>query len=390
MLDGDVFVVANPSANAAILAVADATSGGINHNGNDAYALLNGSTEIDVIGQIGVDPGSAWGVEPITTVNHTLVRKSTVCEGDPDGSDAFDPAVEWDAFSTDYTDVLGAYTAECGTGPADPKINEFSYDTVSTDVEFIELFGDPNTDYSAYTLLEIEGDSGTTTGYIDEVIAVGTTDGNGLYLASLSANTLENGTVSLLLVKDFTGAYGDDIDADDDGVIDNAPWSELTDAIAVDEGDTGDRAYGSTVLYAYYDGLAFEPGGASRIPDGFDTDAVTDWVRNEFDNDNNPVVGEAYNTPGAFNLAYVETTANPKINEFSYDTVSTDVEFIEVIGDPNTDYSAYTLLEIEGDSGATIGTIDEVIPVGITDGNGLFLASLAATSWRTARSRCCW
>ena len=32
-----------------------------------------------------------------------------------------------------------------------------------------------------------------------------------------------------------------------------------------------------------YDGLTFAPGGASRIPDGTDTDTAADWVRNDFD-----------------------------------------------------------------------------------------------------------
>ncbi len=29
--------------------------------------------------------------------------------------------------------------------------------------------------------------------------------------------------------------------------------------------------------------MAFAPGGASRIPDGTDTDTTGDWVRNDFD-----------------------------------------------------------------------------------------------------------
>ena len=40
----------------------------------------------------------------------------------------------------------------------EPKINEFSASTTGTDVEYVEIFGTANTDYSAYTVLEIEGD----------------------------------------------------------------------------------------------------------------------------------------------------------------------------------------------------------------------------------------
>ncbi len=183
------------------------------------------------------------------------------------------------------------------------KINEFSASTTSTDVEFVEIYGDASTDYSAYTILEIEGDSTSAVGAIDEVITVGTTDGSGFYLASLPANALENGTISLLLVKDFTGAADEDIDEDNDGIMDYTPWSAIVDSVAVNDGDTGDITYGVPVLYAYYDGMNYGPGGASRLPDGFDTNSQSDWVRNEFDLDNNPAVGEAYNTPGTTNLA---------------------------------------------------------------------------------------
>ncbi len=81
--------------------------------------------------------------------------------------------------------------------------------------------------------------------------------------------------------------------------------------LAVNDGDSGDLNYGVPVLYGNYDGVSsYPPGGASRIPDGFDTDSPTDWVRNDFDlagipdHDGSITLGEAYNTPGAPNEAY--------------------------------------------------------------------------------------
>ena len=87
--------------------------------------------------------------------------------------------------------------------PPTPTINEFSASTAGTDVEYIEIHGAPNAGYSSYTLLEIEGDAGTAVGTVDEVIALGTTDANGLQLFSLAANALENGTITLLLVTEL-------------------------------------------------------------------------------------------------------------------------------------------------------------------------------------------
>ncbi len=308
--DGDVFIVAQASANATILAQADQTNSSGWFNGDDAVVLRKGTTVVDVIGQIGVDPGTQWGTDPASTADNTLSRKATVCAGDPDGSNAFDPAVEWDAFATDTFTSLGAHTANCGV--VEPKINEFSASTTGTDVEYVEVFGAPNTDYSAYTMLEIEGDfSGTVIGTVDEVLSLGTTDANGFYLANLPANALENGTITLLLVKNFTGALGNDLDTDNNGILDITPWDAIVDAVAVNDGGATDATYGVPALGVSYDGAPFAPGGASRIPDGFDTEAATDWVRNDFDLagipgfTGTPVVGEALNTPGATNALFV-------------------------------------------------------------------------------------
>ncbi len=112
---GDVYVIAQSSADPAILAVADQTNGSGWFNGDDAVALVEGSTTLDVIGQIGTDPGSEWGSGLTSTADNTLRRKSTICSGDPNGSDAFDPSVEWDGYANNTFDGLGSHTATCGT-----------------------------------------------------------------------------------------------------------------------------------------------------------------------------------------------------------------------------------------------------------------------------------
>ena len=309
----DVFVVAQASANATILAQADQTNSAGWYNGNDAVVLRKGTAILDVIGQIGFDPVTEWGTDLISTANNTLRRLEGVETGDSNGSDVFVPASEWLGYATDTFDGLGSHTSNCIIPPAGPKINEFSASTASTDVEYVEIIGDPDTDYSAFTMLEIEGDfSGTATGTIDEVINVGMTEENGFWLQNLAANSLENGSLTLLLVEGFVSTLGNDLDTNDDGIFDTTPWTAIADAIAVNDGGASDLTYGNPVLGPNYDGLSsFAPGGASRIPDGFDTDAVTDWVRNDFDLagipgfTGTPVVGEAYNTPGATNMIFV-------------------------------------------------------------------------------------
>ncbi|HLA98464.1 MAG TPA: lamin tail domain-containing protein, partial [Anaerolineales bacterium] len=308
--NGDVFVVTNASADPAILAQADQVTTTTSwYNGDDAVLLKKGSAVIDSFGQVGVDPGSEWAGGG---QDDTLRRAETVCAGDTNPNDAFDASTEWVVFANNTFSGLGAHTADCdGTTTAEPKINEFSASTTGTDVEYVEIFGTPNTGYSTYTVLEIEGD-GSGAGVVDEVISLGTTDANGFFLVNLPANALENGTISLLLVLNFTGALNDDLDTNNDGVFDVTPWDLIVDSVAVNDGTAGDNTYGVPALGPNYDGLSsFAPGGASRIPDGFDTDSATDWVRNDFDLAGIPpfpgtiVLGEAYNTPGAPNEVFV-------------------------------------------------------------------------------------
>ena len=101
---------------------------------------------------------------------------------------------------------------------------------------------------------------------------------------SLTTNSLENGTLTLLVVEGFTGSFGDDLDTNDDGTLEATPWVDLIDSVAVNDGGAGDLTYYGPALGPNFDGLdASEPGGASRIPDGVDTETTNDWVRNDFD-----------------------------------------------------------------------------------------------------------
>lgn len=180
-------------------------------------------------------------------------------------------------------------------------INEFSASTAGTDVEYVELYAAPGTDVSDLTVLELEGDAGSAIGAVDGAFpATGSTDANGIRLISLAANDLENGTITLVLVRGYTGATSVPADTGDLSGL-----GTVLDTIAVNDGGTGDQTFGSVALDKNFDGLGtFAPGGASRIPDGKDTDTAADWVRNAFDAAAAPTAGEAFNTPGEPNKAY--------------------------------------------------------------------------------------
>jgi len=301
--DGDVYVLAHGSAVAAIQDQADATvSSVINFNGDDGLVLRKGGVIVDSFGQLAVDPGSQW---PGGGQNDTLRRKVSVCAGDTNFSDAFDASVEWDIFAQNTFDGLGSHSVSCATGPRDPVINEFVANHTGSDSEaFVEVLGDANTDYSAFTVLEIEGDS-SGAGVIDAVLPVGTTNGGGYWIDS---EDMENGTITILLVENFSGSKGSDLDTNNDGILDSTPWTRIVDDVATSDGGGTDKTYSSTVLAAFFDGNPFGAGGASRIPNGTDSDTIADWVRNDFDGfgfpgfPGSPTAGEAENTPNAVNV----------------------------------------------------------------------------------------
>ncbi len=100
---------------ATLAAKSNMTFGTSNFNGDDAIALFKGTEIIDVVGQIGTDPGEFWGTTDKGTKDNTLVRKASVTQGDANGSDAFDPSVEWDFYAKDDFSNLGAHTGS-GSG----------------------------------------------------------------------------------------------------------------------------------------------------------------------------------------------------------------------------------------------------------------------------------
>jgi len=204
--------------------------------------------------------------------------------------------------------VMGLGSASLAWGQ--PVINEFVANHVGIDTfEYIEIQGPPNSNLNNLTVLQIEGDSGNA-GVIDSAFPVGITDANGLFLIGPLNNVIENGTITLLLVLNFGGAVGMDLDINDDGILDNMPWLNLMDGVAVHDGGVNDRTYGpnTTVLQNNFDGGTQTVGGASRIPNGQDTNSVSDWRRNDFENAGIPgfpvvaIVGEVFNSPGRPNI----------------------------------------------------------------------------------------
>ena len=114
-----IYVIANPSADGAILAEADMTFTYLS-NGDDGFKLVYGTedsfTVVDELGDWQGDPGSGWDVAGVSggTANHTLVRKSSVQNGSSwsvsAGTTAEDS--EWIVYDQDTWTYLGFHEIE--------------------------------------------------------------------------------------------------------------------------------------------------------------------------------------------------------------------------------------------------------------------------------------
>lgn len=119
---GEVFVIANASANPVILAVADTTNTVTYFNGDDAVGLFYNETLIDAVGIANLTPAVKWNVAGVTnaTENHTLVRKSSVIVGNTDwtaSAGTSEEDSEWIVYPIDTFNFLGYHGIDVVTAP---------------------------------------------------------------------------------------------------------------------------------------------------------------------------------------------------------------------------------------------------------------------------------
>ncbi|NND06634.1 MAG: hypothetical protein HKN87_09655 [Saprospiraceae bacterium] len=109
----------------------DDNIGAAGYNGNDAIVLEKNGNPIDIIGNIGCDPGTAWSSGSHSTADRTLVRRSCVNSGvsnNPGGNCPFPTLVsEWislppltaqlgqHGYLANINDVVVTMTSDCGT-----------------------------------------------------------------------------------------------------------------------------------------------------------------------------------------------------------------------------------------------------------------------------------
>lgn len=111
------FVVCNSGAAIEFRNLADQLNGQSWFNGDDAISLAKDGINIDIIGQIGFDPGTQWSGSGVSTLDQTIRRKSGITAGDPNGTDTFDPSIEWEGFPINDLSGLKFHRSDCNQFP---------------------------------------------------------------------------------------------------------------------------------------------------------------------------------------------------------------------------------------------------------------------------------
>ena len=198
----------------------------------------------------------------------------------------------------------------------DIVINELRIDNAGTDTEeYLEIYGG----VAGYNLdrvwLIVLGDQGGSdpTGNIDRAYDLTGLSATGNYFLiandnitgatadfSVGTNIFENGdSETFLLVTDFVGSEGEDLDTDNDGVLDSMPWGSVIDAVSIVV--SGD----DPAVVGYAESLGFS--GANVVADPESTSELAHalrspngngaWFAGPFGSEEEPAI----DTPGSEN-----------------------------------------------------------------------------------------
>jgi len=120
---------------ASLLSVADTLHTVTFFNGDDALGLYNGTTLIDIIGNVGgPDPGTEWLVDTGSTKENTLVRMPNIFGGTTNWTVG---ATQWIVYGQNYFADFGIHT-----------MNPCSTATVINELEFeISLYPNPTSGF---------------------------------------------------------------------------------------------------------------------------------------------------------------------------------------------------------------------------------------------------
>lgn len=248
----------------------------------------------------------------------------------------------WAVDKDGSTGVAVVITVEPPPGEAVVMLNEIYVDPPGSDDnrEYLEVRGPASGSLAGLYLLEVEGDS-TGPGVIDavQVLTNLSLGSNGLLIlgdnytvsppwtipvettvADLSGGTMENGTISFLLVTNFSGSVGNDLDTDNDGMFDSTPWDRILDSVGWSDGAVGAQVYSPASLTQSTN----LPQAASRHPTNIMERTFEAWYNGDIIDDAEDITYDtnaasanlpagAYLTPGSANFPSGPPTNQPPV-----------------------------------------------------------------------------
>ena len=203
---GEVMVIRNNDAGIHNSLITTYASSVCNFNGDDALVLKRNGIIIDIIGQIGCDPGTKWTADGgLSTLDKTLIRRPEVCSGitvnpsDSCGVGSFPTlATEWVVLPQNAASNLGIHTTDCNAVPAAPTI---TLGAVSSGI----CVNVDNIISIAYSAQHFEG-SPTFTAQVsnasgDFTLPVASETGTSPILLSVPADALAPGTYQIRVIS---------------------------------------------------------------------------------------------------------------------------------------------------------------------------------------------
>lgn len=274
----------------------------------------------------------------------------------------------------------GEYVVVANTNDSSISIIETKNHTVvgtipmdQNTLSYIEVFFSVTPSGAEYTVLAVENDCGaliqepdmsspicqankvsgncptkcpSTMGRIEMAFTKVMPDAGGFWRTDFLNHRFKTRAYTLLLVENFSGIEGFDLDADDNGIMDyqevsglEPPWDRVVDEVSVHDTIDKGGVYTNVVLpIVFREGhWEYQPGSYSRIPNGKDTNSVNDWIANNYFSrwlsssygdpgtihlSDIPEAGRAFNSPGESNVlegaadVLSEPVNHPVINEF--------------------------------------------------------------------------
>ena len=199
-----------------------------------------------------------------------------------------------------------------------------------------------------------------------------------------------NNGFTLLLVQNYTGTIGQDLDTNNDGVLDVKPWASIKDSVGFDQTNGNGKSYAQAKITA---SPAYDIDNLSRQLGNTAANTAAAWYGGDyggnsaftiaFQNDAaRPVVGgfRGAATPGRGNLNAPPAPAAIRLNEIHVDPVPSpdaSYEYIELVNADLTlgGMNGLTLVIADAGSGASNGQVVESIDLSSlsTGPNGLVI-----------------